>query len=207
MKIFAKRPRALIPLVCYGLAAVVWFLLCTGQLALDGVARLQGRMPQVHAPLAEFELYALEATGEDSLVSTTPDPQLYWYNPDGRVVRSVQLQITFPRIPGELALYYTEQPGEAFGRDRKVYPIQQADDSWLFVLPRAQVYSLRIDPSSEIITMNDVQIQFNTGYRWWQYYLPGWQQAFDLLLFPGLAASALNILAEALRCRKAQKKG
>jgi len=206
-KLLTKCPRARIPLACYGLALVVWLVLCTADLALDGVARLQGKMPQVQAPLAEFEFYALEAVGEDAMVSTTRDPQMYWYNPDGRVVRSVQLQIRFPRVPGELALYYTEQPDEPFGRDKKVYPIRQGEDSWLFVLPRAEVYALRIDPSSEIIAMNDVQILFNVGGSWWRYYLPGWQQTFDLVMFPGLAASALNILVQALRCRKQKKIG
>ena len=205
--IFSRRPRALIPLMCYGAAAVVWLLLCAGLLLSDVVSRGTGKMTAQEMELSQFELVNLESAGtSNALQATSPDPQFIWVNPDGRTVRSVTLTVQHTNTTGEMSLYYIEEYGQAFDREMRVFPIRGENGRYVFTLPAADVYALRLDPCSVAQRLDGVSIAFNTDCPVWRYVVPSWQQLFDLLLYPGLAACALNILLDGQRQWKARRK-
>lgn len=206
-KLFSKRPRALIPLVCYALALVIWLLLCTALLISDTADRLTGRLTAQTMELSQLELVELELTETaGSLLATGADPQFIWVNPDGRTVRSVTLTLRYTATPSEMSLYYIEEYGQAFGRERKVYPERGDTDTYRFTLPAVDIYALRLDPCSFAQRLDGVSISFNTDCPVWRYFVPTWRQVFALLLYPGLTACALNILLDARRQWKALKK-
>lgn len=191
-----KRPRAAIPLGCYGAAALLWLALCGALLVSDAFGRLTGRLAYQQLTLSDFEQLSLEQTAEDGFAAVTPDPQLIWYNPDGRTVRTVTFSAVYDSAPGEICLYYTEAEAEPFGKDKRVFPRRNADGSYTFVLPRADLYALRLDLCSDTCTVSDVSIVYNTGYPFRQYFIPSWKQLFGLCLWPGLAASALSLVRQ-----------
>lgn len=202
-----KRPRAVIPLACYGAAALLWLALCGALLVSDTAGRLTGRLAYRQMQLADFEQLALELTAEDGFAAATADPQLIWYNPGGVTVRTVTLAAEYDSPPGEICLYYVENEGEAFGRDKRVFPRRNADGSYTFVLPRADLYALRLDPCSDICTLSGVSIEYNTAHPFWRYFIPSWKQLFGLCLWPGLAASALSLLRQGLLARRGRRAG
>lgn len=197
-----KRPRGLIPLLCYGAALAVWLVLSLALLLGDTAARLTGRLTAQELPLAELELCSLVQTGDGALQATDPDPQLRWVNPDGRTVRSLTLTAQYSEAMGESALYYTEQPGEEFSREKRVFPTDNGDGSYTFILPESGVYALRLDPCSGALRMTGLSVRLNDPVPLGWYLLPDWRQAFALLLLPGLAASGVNILCTAWQRRR-----
>lgn len=192
MKIlWKKRPPALIPLLCYGLALVLWLALCTLTLVQDKAAGIE---PRTLSP-AEIAIASLEQLPDGSLQATDTDPQLHWANTQGLRVRTLTMHAAFNKPPQVMSLYYLPAGAAAFSPDLQVYPTDNGDGSYTFVLPEAQVLALRLDPCSDACHITGLRITLNTAYPAWRYYLPGWSQAFWLLLWPGMAASGLHIAA------------
>lgn len=202
-----KRPRAAIPLACYGTALLLWLALCAALLIADAFGRLTGRLAYQQLTLSDFEQSSLELTAEDGFAAVTPDPQLIWYNPDGRTVRTVTVSAAYDSFPGEICLYYVENPAEPFGQSKRVFPRRNADGSYTFVLPRADLYALRLDLCSNTCVVSGVSIVYNTAYPFWRYFIPSWKQLFGLCLWPGLAASALSLARQCLLSRRGRKAG
>lgn len=202
-----KKPaRARIPLLCYTAALALWLVLCLGTVLGDTAARLSGKLAPHTLAITELELVSLEPRGENEWMATNADPQLIWVNPDGRRVRSLTLQVQHGGRVGEMALYYLKAYGEPFSREQRVFPVQNADGSYTFLLPETDVYALRLDPCSTAQPLRGLAVSLNTDCPLWWYWLPDWQQAFALLLVPGLAACALNILCSVRQQRQAAKR-
>lgn len=191
--------RAALPALCYGAAALVWLALCGSLLLGDWAARACGRMERRVLEPQAFELVSAEWTADGVLTAQTPDPQLIWINSGGEVVRTVTLTAAYSTLPGEMCLYYIEQPGEAFGADKRVFPRDNGDGTWTFTLPRADVYALRLDPCSVVCAATGFSVEFNTPWAAWRYFVPSWRQLFWLALLPGLVSSALDVALCAAR--------
>ena len=203
------RRRWALPALCYLVALAVWIVLGAAALAGDIWARSRGSLSEQTLHAADFTLDGLEplegrADGEaEMLVTTTGDPQMLLADLGGRTVRTLQVFARYEGDAREMCLYYTTAAGQPYSPDRRVYPAQQADGSYLYTLPRTRIVSLRLDPCSPDENKT-VQMTFAPGTitlnaadslpAAWQYFVPSWYQAFCLVLYPALAAAALSWL-------------
>ena len=196
---FLRRRRA-IPVICYLVAFLVWLLLGAGAAVSDAMARASGRLEELTLHAADFALVDLTLTASDAesetLVTTTGDPQMILEDLSGYTVRTMRVWAGYEGDAREMCLYYTTRPGEPYSQDNRVYPAQQDDGSYLYVLPRTQIVSLRLDPCSpdegRTVTMHLSRIALNTDVG--GYFIPSWYQIFCLILYPGLGAALLDWL-------------
>lgn len=208
------RRRWALPALCYLVALAVWIVLGAAALAGDIWARSRGSLSEQTLHAADFTLDGLEplegrADGEaEMLVTTTGDPQMLLADLGGRTVRTLQVFARYEGDAREMCLYYTTAAGQPYSPDRRVYPAQQADGSYLYTLPRTRIVSLRLDPCSpdegKQVTIRLDRITLNTQVG--GYFLPSWYQIFCLVLYPALAAAALSwlrALVSALRRKTA----
>lgn len=196
------RRRWALPALCYLVALAVWIVLGAAALAGDIWARSRGSLSEQTLHAADFTLDGLEplegrADGEaEMLVTTTGDPQMLLADLGGRTVRTLQVFARYEGDAREMCLYYTTAAGQPYSPDRRVYPAQQADGSYLYTLPRTRIVSLRLDPCSPdegkqvIIALDKIVLNAQVG----DYFLPSWYQAFCLVLYPALAAALLDWL-------------
>lgn len=196
------RRRWALPALCYLVALAVWIVLGAAALAGDIWARSRGSLSEQTLHAADFTLDGLEplegrADGEaEMLVTTTGDPQMLLADLGGRTVRTLQVFARYEGDAREMCLYYTTAAGQPYSPDRRVYPAQQADGSYLYTLPRTRIVSLRLDPCSPdegkqvIIALDKIVLNAQVG----SYFLPSWYQAFCLVLYPALAAALLDWL-------------
>ena len=196
------RRRWALPALCYLVALAVWIVLGAAALAGDIWARSRGSLSEQTLHAADFTLDGLEplegrADGEaEMLVTTTGAPQMLLADLGGRTVRTLQVFARYEGDAREMCLYYTTAAGQPYSPDRRVYPAQQADGSYLYTLPRTRIVSLRLDPCSPdegkqvIIALDKIVLNAQVG----GYFLPSWHQAFCLVLYPALAAALLDWL-------------
>lgn len=204
MKAFLRRRRA-IPIVCYVAALLIWLLLSASAAFSDAMARVSGRLAEQTLHAADFSLVDLALTSSDdtgdTLVTTTGDPQMILEDVSDRAVRTFRVWADYEGDAREMCLYYTTAAGQPYSQDHRVYPAQQADGSYLYTLPRCAIVSLRLDPCSpdegHTVTIHLSKIALNTDVG--GYFIPSWYQVFCLVLYPGLAAAALDWLRAAVR--------
>lgn len=213
--------KAALPVLCYLLAAAVWLAGAAFRFGADALGRAGGALAEQTLAASAFQLADLTPAGAgengaEVLVTSSADPQMI-LEPvagaiEGSVVRTLRLYCTFDTDPREMCLYYTTAAGQPYSQDRRVFPVQQADGSYLFTLPRGRIEALRLDPCSpdenRTVTLAVQKIVLNTPVGAAGYFLPSWYQAFCLVLYPALAAAALSWLARvahtlALRRKKA----
>ena len=196
------RRRWALPALCYLVALAVWIVLGAAALVGDIWARSRGSLSEQTLHAADFTLDGLEplegrADGEaEMLVTTTGDPQMLLADLGGRTVRTLQVFARYEGDAREMCLYYTTAAGQPYSPDRRVYPAQQADGSYLYTLPRTPIVSLWLDPcipdegKQVILALDKIVLNAQVG----GYLLPSWYQAFCLVLYPALAAALLDWL-------------
>lgn len=198
--------RAALPLVCYLAALACWAALALWGFGSDALAKAQGRLYYQAIETGDFQLVDLEPCG-GAYRTTSGDPQIILEDVSGRVVRTLRYSAEWlDNEPREMCLYYTTRVGEPYSQDRRVFPRVEADGSYVYTLPRTTIVALRLDPCSPdenksvlFAFVPDV-IELNAALPgFWQYFIPSWYQAFCLVLYPALAASALHWLLSAAR--------
>lgn len=121
----------------------------------------------------------------------------------GRVVRTVSYNVEFDGDSREMCLYYTTKTGEPYSQDRRVFPKVLADGTYVYTLPRTQIVALRLDPCSPDenktvgLTFTPQSITLNAASTLpggADYFIPAWYQLFGLIVYPALAAAALDWL-------------
>ena len=201
MKKWLKNGRGHIAAACYLAALLCWLTLGTIRLAGDGIASLRGLQPETVLAAADFAL--VDLTPVDGVLScASADPQMHWANAAGIRVRTVTLRARYDKLPQEICLYYKLGEQTDFTRAQRVFPKENADGSYSFFLPRTDVTALRLDVCSAYCVISDFSLTLNTSVPFWRYYLPGWWGAFQLLLYPGLAASAASLVHQAWLLRR-----
>ena len=209
LKTFFAR-RGAVPAACYILAAAVWLVLSLAHAGSDALAKAQGRMTEQIIPVQSWQLVGLEpaeeqATAESALTLTTTngDPQMILEDVSGRVVRTVSYNVEFDGDSREMCLYYTTKTGEPYSQDRRVFPKVLADGTYVYTLPRTQIVALRLDPCSPDenktvgLTFTPQSITLNAASTLpggADYFIPTWYQLFGLIVYPALAAAALDWL-------------
>lgn len=200
--------RGALPLTAYLLALVCWLVLGAAHLASDTAARAQGRLTEETMAVTDWQLAGL-TLADDTLTTLDGDPQIILENVDGRVVRTISYTAQFDDEPREVCLYFTTKIGEDYSADRRVFPKSAGSGRYIYTLPRTSLAALRLDPCSPeenrtvTFTMSDITLNAaDTLPAPWQYFVPGWYQAFCLVLYPALAAAAVSIVGAVVRKRK-----
>ena len=200
--------RGALPLTAYLLALVCWLVLGAAHLANDTAARAQGRLTEETMAVTDWQLAGL-TLADGTLTTLDGDPQIILENVDGRVVRTISYTAQFDDEPREVCLYYTTKIGEDYSVDRRVFPKSAGNGRYIYTLPRTSLAALRLDPCSPeenrtvTFTMSDITLNAaDTLPAPWQYFVPGWYQAFCLVLYPALAAAAVSIVGAVVRKRK-----
>lgn len=203
------RRRLAIPVLCYLVAMLVWIVLGASALVADLWAHHSGRLREQTLHAQDFALVDLELQSEspDVLVTQTGDPQMILEDVSDRAVRTMQVYADYEGDAREMCLYYTTAVGQPYSQDRRVYPARQSDGSYLYTLPRTRIVALRLDPCSPdvdkqvTITLDKITLNTQVG----GYFLPSWYQIFCLVLYPGLAAAALDWLRAVILVRTSPK--
>lgn len=198
--------RAALPLACYLAALALWLVLGLWSFGSDALAKAQGRLYPQALELDAFQLVDLAPQG-GAYVTTSGDPQIILEDVSDRVVRTVRYSAEWiDNEPREMCLYYTTEVGQPYSQDRRVFPQVGADGSYLYTLPRTRIVSLRLDPCSPdegkqvTFALAPSVIELNAALPSFRRYLiPSWYQAFCLVLYPGLAASALHLVLTVYR--------
>ena len=200
--------RGALPLTAYLLALVCWLVLGAAHLASDTAAWAQGRLTEETMAVTDWQLAGL-TLADGTLTTLDGDPQIILENVDGRVVRTISYTAQFDDEPREVCLYFTTKIGEDYSADRRVFPKSAGSGRYIYTLPRTSLAALRLDPCSPeenrtvTFTMSDITLNAaDTLPAPWQYFVPGWYQAFCLVLYPALAAAAVSIVGAVVRKRK-----
>lgn len=197
MKQTKKRSPARIPLGFYLAALLIWAALCTAALVQDSIARSAGDMPETVLSAENRDFYQMDVlrAGEaGKLACLSADPQMRWSNDSGIRVRSVTMTASYSRNPIEISLYYLTGDQTEYIRAQRIYAQDNGDGSYTFVLPRTDVTALRFDICSTPCVVRNFSVTLNPLRPAWQYYVPTYWQMFQMLLYPGLAASLASLL-------------
>ena len=144
----------------------------------------------------------LNGADADVVENDMPDKMIL-EDVSGRVVRTVSYNVEFDGDSREMCLYYTTKTGEPYSQDRRVFPKVLADGTYVYTLPRTQIVALRLDPCSPDenktvgLTFTPQSITLNAASTLpggADYFIPTWYQLFGLIVYPALAAAALDWL-------------
>ena len=176
----------------------------------DSSAKAKGTLTETSIPIESWQLAELTwgEPGENSapqgqLITTGGDPQMILEDVSGRVVRTVSYNVEFDGDSREMCLYYTTKTGEPYSQDCRVFPKVLADGTYVYTLPRTQIVALRLDPCSPDenktvgLTFTPQSITLNAASTLpggADYFIPTWYQLFGLIVYPALAAAALDWL-------------
>ncbi|EJX08817.1 Tat pathway signal sequence, partial [gut metagenome] len=112
MKKWLQKFKDPIPVICWGLCLVIWFLGGVLSAARDLVAKSTGSLYEFALSAEDFELANLHAQPDGSYLTETDDPQMHWQNTDGIALRSLRMKASFSSEPREMCLYYINNLGE-----------------------------------------------------------------------------------------------
>ncbi len=192
-----QQKRWLLPVVLYVLALVGTLVGDCVSLAIDTRDKQSGLLAPRTLTVADFTLVNAVAQGE-TVTSTNEDPQML-YGPADIRLDTLTLRVQYDKHSYERCLYYTTAPGEAFGQEKRVWPVENADGSVTFSLP-AGVVAIRLDPGSRTdLVMRFDSIVLNSPRTVADYFLPSGGGWFALLALPGLAAAVLQWLLDMLK--------
>ena len=195
--------RGALPLTAYLLALAVWLVLGAVHFGSDAAARAQGRLAEETMAVTDWQLVGLVQGTDGTLTTQDGDPQMILEDVSGRVVRTVSYNVEFDGDSREMCLYYTTKTGEPYSQDRRVFPKVLADGTYVYTLPRTQIVALRLDPCSPDenktvgLTFTPQSITLNAASTLpggADYFIPTWYQLFGLIVYPALAAAALDWL-------------
>ena len=205
-RLFAHRFA--LPVLCWCAALVFWLVQGAVAFAGDSSAKAKGTLTETSIPIESWQLAELTwgEPGENSapqgqLITTGGDPQMILEDVSGRVVRTVSYNVEFDGDSREMCLYYTTKTGEPYSQDRRVFPKVLADGTYVYTLPRTQIVALRLDPCSPDenktvgLTFTPQSITLNAASTLpggADYFIPTWYQLFGLIVYPALAAAALD---------------
>ncbi len=191
--------RWLLPVLCYLVTFAAVLAVSCVSLVIDSRDRASGYLAQRQLSVADFEL--VNATAEGNVVtSTNEDPQMIYTAQDIRL-DSLTLVVGYNMHPYERCLYYSTDPAQPFGQDRRVWPVENADGSVTFSLP-AGVRSIRLDAGSRTnLEMTFESIVLNAPRTAADYFMPDGGGWFALLALPGFAAAVLQWGMDMLRKR------
>lgn len=210
LRSWARRLPAPIPLACYALAFVFWLGGGLALLGWEAAGRAGGRLAETALDPAALEQADIAPDATGGWVTTGGDPQLIWRNPDGRMVRTLLMEVAFSQTPREVCLYYTTRADEPFSSGKRVFGEKMDDGNYRFQLPAGSIAALRLDPCSPAeeqgaITLTGLALTLNVDAPWYAAFAPGWSGLFAWLVWPGLAAAAVRWVWDGWRWLRGRK--
>ena len=185
------RSRAMLVAAVYLLAWAAAFVCAAVQLASDACARSAGTLQRQQLSLADLQ--PVNARVEDGvLISENEDPQLLYTVSPGTRLKTLRFAASYDKTPYERCLYYTTEEDGAFSVGKRVWPVENADGSLTFTLPRG-VRAIRLDPGSRTdlhITVREIVLNEERGAL--SYFVPAADTLVLLLIVPGLCAAVLQ---------------
>ena len=195
--------RGALPLTAYLLALAVWLVLGAVHFGSDAAARAQGRLAEETMAVTDWQLVGLVQGADGTLTTQDGDPQMILEDVGSRVVRTISYTAEFDGEAREMCLYYTTKVGEDYSADRRVFPQSLGSGQYVYTLPRTSLAALRLDPCSPDenktvgLTFTPQSIPLNAASTLpggADYFIPTWYQLFGLIVYPALAAAALDWL-------------
>ena len=195
--------RGALPLTAYLLALAVWLVLGAVHFGSDAAARAQGRLAEETMAVTDWQLVGLVQGADGTLTTQDGDPQMILEDVGSRVVRTISYTAEFDGEAREMCLYYTTKVGEDYSADRRVFPQSLGSGQYVYTLPRTSLAALRLDPCSHdenktvgltFTPQNNTLNAASTLPGGADYFIPTWYQLFGLIVYPALAAAALDWL-------------
>lgn len=200
------RSRAALVLAVYLLAWAAALAGAAVQLAADAGARSAGTLRQQQLSLAQLQPVNARVEG-DMLVSENEDPQLLYTVPADMQLKTLRFAAAYDTAPYERCLYYTTEENGAFSGSKRVWPVERADGSLIFTLPRG-VRAIRLDPGSRTELHIEVrEIVLNEERSAVSYFVPAADTLVLLLTVPGLCAAVLQCGLDMAKDRCGKKDG
>jgi hypothetical protein len=200
------RSRMALVLAVYLLAWAAALVCTVVQLTADTIAHSTGTLREQRLELAELQ--PVNAYVEENvLVSENEDPQLLYTVPAGTQLKTLRFAAAYDKAPYERCLYYTTEENGAFSGSRRVWPVENADGSLTFMLPRG-VRAVRLDPGSRTdlhVAVQEIVLNEERGAL--TYFTPAADTLVLLLIVPGLCAAALQCGLDAAGDRRKKMHG
>lgn len=134
--------------------------------------------------IEEFQLKDLEIVDLTTLRSLSDDPWMILPVEDLDIY-TLEVTCTYSKSPYEICMYYSTSENQSFSADYRVWPVEIYTNTYLFILPRKHLHSLRLDICSTCdnkITFGKIEINnrdsFNRAFS-----LNGWK-FFSILFIP-----------------------
>lgn len=188
----------------YGAVAAWWLAGCLWSFASDSMARANGTLYTKEYDFSTLHAEGMTVVSPTEAETTCDDPQFFLNMETGRVAQ-VSFTISYSEDPGEVTLYYADSDG-VFSRERKLWGTPQKDGSYVFTLPRARIYNVRVDPTNlNHIHMELVRFTVNAPRSFSSYFSLTRADLFCFALKPGLAAAFAAWLYEVCGAALVQK--
>ncbi|MDL2218771.1 hypothetical protein LJC04_00275 [Ruminococcaceae bacterium OttesenSCG-928-O06] len=198
-----KRPGLALVVAFYLLGILGLFVVQLGEFVVNRVLYVTGTLAPAELTLEDFDLLDLEADG-DVLLVLSADPQMLLKDTSRRVENLV-VDFAYRHQPRQSSVYWAAL-GQDYSRTKIAY--SQNAQHQVYYLPVTGRQSLRFDPDSlngNHITVGRIAI--NQPRPLWAFFVPGMARIVLVVVVPGLAASALSILFQALGPRRKGKAG
>lgn len=198
MKKILSKIKAPVVTICYAAAVAITVVYCLTLAVFSQIMRLNGGIESQTLTLEDLTLYNAEIIDKNTAVSTNEDPQFIFPALDG-TLQSVKIEMQFSFTPGEMAMYYTTKPGEAFGQNKRVWAKETDNGVYVYNLP-AGVKALRLDPgnaNNNTITVNSITV--NPPKSFFSYFALSAGRLLALAVLPALTASVISYVVQ---CKK-----
>ena len=179
--------------LCYALFFAASILVCVANFAEDAFQRAVGNVVPAQLDPNDFTLIDTQQTQPGTFTSTSPDPRMV-LEPSPAYVRTVTVECTFSKDPGEFCIFYKTSPEQTeYDATRRAWGYRQADGSYLFRLPKGRIYGLRLDPgifTNLDFTVQKITINDPAGFLSWFKPSPMW--VLGQALVPLVMAAAVK---------------
>lgn len=179
--------------LCYVLFFAVSVLVCLASFAEDAFQRAIGNVVPAQLDVNSFSLIDTQQTQPDTFISTSPDPRMV-LEPSPAYVRTVTVDCTFSKDPGEFCIFHKTSPQqEEYDATRRAWGYRQADGSYTFTLPKGRIYGLRLDPGIFTNLAFEVHsITINAPRSFFSWFAPSPVWVLGQAVVPLLAAAVLK---------------
>lgn len=183
-----KRDTLRLLALFYGGVLAVILVIDTFFLACDALGRATGAITTQTFGLSTAGTVSGIEEIEGAPYSVNEDPQLI-LEPEGRAV-IVRMEVDYGMDPGEVMLFYAKK-GEDFSKTKCVYPRRVSEGVYEFLLPSFGIEVIRLDPASRGgVRMDNLTVTVNAPRSVWSYYAMTNGEAFNYVVYTGLAAAA-----------------
>lgn len=194
--------------LCYALFFAASVLVCLASFAEDAFQRAVGNVEPAQLDVNGFALTDMQQEQPGVFTSTSPDPRMV-LEPSPAYVRTVTVDCTFSKDPGEFCIFYKTSPQQTeYDATRRAWGYRQADGTYSFTLPKGRIYGLRLDPgifTNLTFEVNSITINAPRSFFSWFAPTPVWVlgQAVVPLLMAAVAKNVRGLWARLAALRKA----